>query len=163
MKSIKFRGKRLDNGEWVYGNYVENTDGHVIHWITEDGAPWWANVDPNTVTQFIGLYDAKFMPIFEGDILNGINDHPNVFTNIVAYDDETAQYTGYRCADDLSIIGDPDVLTCFHQTEWDEHRKRWYLPSAVISGNLWDIQEPPVFESSCLIVDTFDEFRKHFQ
>lgn len=62
MEEIKFRGKRLDNGEWVFGDYVKNGDAHTIHWTKDDGAPWWADVDPETVTQFTGLYDTRNIP-----------------------------------------------------------------------------------------------------
>ena len=124
--------------------------------------PWFADVDPETVTQFIGLYDANFEPIFEGDIINGINSHTKVWTNIVYYDTECAQFCGYRCYDDLSIIGDPEALTHFHITEYDTAHKVWYLIDTIVTGNIWDIKEPQQFESSCLKVATFAEFRKHF-
>ena len=29
-REIKFRGKRVDNGEWVYGSYLEWTDSRDI-------------------------------------------------------------------------------------------------------------------------------------
>lgn len=163
MKEIKFRGKRLDNKEWVFGYYVKAGDTHTIYWTQDDGTQTRATIDPETLTQFTGLYDAKFKPIFEGDILAGIKDHAKVWNNVVAYDRECAQFIGYRCDEGLSIIGDPEYLTYFHITEWDKSRKVWYLLDTVITGNLWDIKEPKEFESSCLMVDTFAEFRKHFQ
>ena len=30
MRTIKFRGKRCDNGEWIYGYYVSNDALHVF-------------------------------------------------------------------------------------------------------------------------------------
>ncbi len=166
-KAILFRGKHIGTGEWVIGSLVHLTgESAVISKIETDDegnlVPRFAAVDPETVTQFIGLYDANFTPIFEGDILKGINDHAKVWTHIVYYDTECAQYCGYRCHDDLSNIGDPEGLTYFDITEYDKDRKAWYLLDTVVAGNLWDVKEPHPFESSCLIVDTFAEFRKHF-
>jgi hypothetical protein len=56
---IKFRGKRIDNGEWVYGNYVEKikpTEPTPVFWASfiHDKALTMYEVDRNTVGQFIG-------------------------------------------------------------------------------------------------------------
>ena len=31
MREIKFRGKRIDNGEWVYGGYSIAWDEDMLH------------------------------------------------------------------------------------------------------------------------------------
>ena len=38
MREILFRGKRLDNGEWVYGNYIKSPTCKALHMI-EDTEP----------------------------------------------------------------------------------------------------------------------------
>jgi hypothetical protein len=64
IRVIKFRGKRIDTKEWVYGHYVGDSLGHQI--VTKDGSCWI--VDPKTVGQFTGLVDKNGKEIFEGDV-----------------------------------------------------------------------------------------------
>lgn len=76
MREIVFRGKRKENGEWVYGNYGFNdTFTAENHYIFQNKT-WEFFVDPDTVGQYTGLTDKNGQKIFEGDIFranNGIN------------------------------------------------------------------------------------------
>lgn len=79
MREFLFRGKRLDNGEWVYGYYVYapnhlNQQEHLIQPVADDGQlAALRKVDPDTVGQFTGKFDKNGRRIFEGDICR-IND-----------------------------------------------------------------------------------------
>ncbi len=75
-REILFKGKRIDNKEWVEGNFIRKNDPTKtddVFWccFIQDMALSMYEVMPKTVSQFTGFVDSKGNKVFDGDILVG--------------------------------------------------------------------------------------------
>ncbi|HAB7812142.1 TPA_asm: hypothetical protein GYP65_04795 [Listeria monocytogenes] len=114
MRAIGFRGKRIDNREWVYGNLMQFEDSATFVFADErKGASTltYAHfiinnmhaIDEKTIDQYTGLKDKNGKKIFEGDV--GWDEHNECY-GVVKFEEGKFLYVWENIAEDLWEVAD---------------------------------------------------------
>ena len=137
MREIRFRGKRVDSGKWVYGNLIVDKNGGC--WIVGEmveaceeycNIEFWYKVDPATVGQYVNHKDKHGTEIYEGDILHikygSEGGYQKDYSDIVGWNDYFMGFVGVGMGSPYAEPDafDPDVFC-----------------RAEVSGNRWDNPE----------------------
>lgn len=114
-ENIKFKAKRLDNGEWIVGSIIRSTAGvkeraYIVDNFSSMSDYSVVGVDPSTVCMFTGLTDKNGAPIYEGDIVMHKDNNAERRGDINWYSKAAAFYFGqdflvHYHSEDMVVVG----------------------------------------------------------
>lgn len=113
-REILFRGKRVDNQEWLESGSINQTYYNVVYLANNTH---WEEIIPETVGQYTGLTDKNGKKIFEGDVVRCIGGE---------------YFQGYHEINKTIVIKDVTDVNCIYLAE---------VESVEVIGNIHDDPE----------------------
>lgn len=164
MREVLFRGKRVNNGEWVYGGIIplDTDSGYVFiaePFLSASTLPVYEIIKhhthlviPETVGQYTGLTDKNGKRIFEGDIVQYETFDDFDCKSIVKFgeyeqDGSGGEYSGAKC---IGFYVKVDNFTCPDWWEAEPENFPYYMwqqnilevaSECEVIGNIYDNSE----------------------
>lgn len=142
MREILFRGKRKDNGEWVYGAFYKEPYSErdlIIAWNSFGlGFNEEIQVYRETVGQFTGMTDKNGNNIFEGDYWLETNGDYLVY--VVEFRDGQFGFVCYGITGVLMPYGYDETAGGFDEIDFNSFTD-FYMDKIEIIGNIHDNPE----------------------
>lgn len=143
MREILFRGKRVDNHEWVEGYYcncIRNINGEKTYPAiqqTDDNSLYFREVIPETVGQYTGVTDKNGRKIFEGDIIRYNTDDGFDCQSLVQFGEyeQDGSSGEYNAREVVGWYVDVDNFTC---PDWAENQPELF-PNYLFQQNLKEV------------------------
>lgn len=129
-REIKFRGKRIDNDEWVYGylHFGFNCTDEYVPFISWKDSSYLGDIGEEeinikTIGQCTGLHDKNGKEIYRGDIVQGLfaDQEESEIKGQVIYSKGQASY----------------IVIASNNDEWE----LGYLDNLEVIGNIYDNPE----------------------
>lgn len=155
MRITKFRGKRIDTNEWVYGSLVEEEAPLQCfgpkrpseYLICKSGFADWnmprpmtgAKVFPDSIGEYIGLKDKNNKDIYEGDIGEVIGENGSIIRFIVKWGIHRREMSSGQVVDIPSFCFDVQGFSSFPIVE--NYKKMHDLDMIEIIGTTYDNPE----------------------
>ncbi|MGC6586560.1 YopX family protein [Paenibacillus sp. Dod16] len=145
MRDYKFRGKRIDNGEWVYGDLMTGKNPSITWWKPVGEQSYeidCADVDPETVGQVFDFGDKEENELYPGDIIKTV--HTRASENASSDDPFSNTATGYEEYEKVGLIEYHRGYTFGPRLRWKKghmmipNTSTLWRMKAVKLGNRWD-------------------------
>ena len=126
---ILFRGKRIINGDWVYGDFVHGNErkslrDSIFVYDSETQSFNDYEINPSTLGQYTGLTDKNGKRIFEGDI-----------AKVLQGKDKDIAYVGFENG---AFMLYPKTGNIYERTLWEYWYNDWDVE---VIGNITDNPE----------------------